>query len=225
MSESTFNTKRLITIRQHSPAARVFLRSPLLSDVHSLTERAHDPLNTEFLPWIRNPKTPITIESNTKQVKEWQDDTLKNGGWFLVVCLLPEVRKAVAPYDGEPSEDAWATIGDTGLGPLKLEKSAETGILINSGPILRGKGYAVEALNVVFGLGFDYVKLDKIVLGTHKDNVPMKTLLEKKFGLEAVWNEKRSDWGFTMTAELWAKRQAEKGEAKVVLDIEDLNER
>lgn len=224
-SES-FETKRLITVRSRLPTARIFLRSPLISDAHSLTERAHDPECTKFLPHISHPKNPITIESNERQVRNWQNDSLNGKGWFLVVDLLPEVKKTIAPYEGDPSKDAWASIGDTGLVPWNLaEKKGETGIMLNSGPLLRGHGYAVEALDLVFALGFDHLKLEKIELGTDKDNVPMQSLMEKRFGVKGVWREKQDDWSYTVTPEWWKKRQEEKGDGKVVIDVEDFAER
>ncbi len=64
------------------------------------------------------------------------------------------------------------------------KKKGETGIMLNSGPLLRGHGYAVEALDLVFALGFDHLKLEKIELGTDKDNVPMQSLMEKRFGVK-----------------------------------------
>ena len=224
-SES-IETKRLITVRSRLPTARIFLRSPLVSDAHSLTERAHDPECTAFLPHISHPKNPITIESNERQVRNWQDDSLNGKGWFLVVALLPEVKNTIAPYEGDPSKDAWASIGDTGLVPWNLaEKTGETGIMLNSGPLLRGQGYAVETLDLVFALGFDHLKLETVELQTDKDNVPMQSLMEKRFGVEAVWREKQGDWSYTVGPEWWKKRQETKGEARVVIDVEDLAER
>ncbi|KAF8174077.1 hypothetical protein BJ912DRAFT_858940 [Pholiota molesta] len=203
---STVPQPQLVTIRSRSPAARIFLRSPILSDSFSFTARAHDPLCTAFLPHIANPKNPITVASNEKQIQSWRAES-GVGGYFLSI------------------NDVWQTIGDTGLGPLDLTaKTGETGLMLNSGPITRRKGYAVETLDMIFAFGFDHLGLERIKFGTHEDNVAMRGLLEKKFGIPARWKEESKDWAFEVTPQWWKTRQDAAGESRVVVDVEPLDE-
>ncbi|KAF9485104.1 hypothetical protein BDN70DRAFT_871810 [Pholiota conissans] len=219
---------RLVTIHSRSPSARIYLRSPVLSDSFSYTARAHDPLCTAYLPHIASPKSPITVASNEKNIERWRGESGVSG-YFLSICLLPEVRKAQAaagllPEEGE-KDDTWHTIGDTGLGPLDLAaKTGETGLMLNSGPITRGQGYAVETLDMIFAFGFDNLGLERMNLATHKDNAPMRGVLEKKFGIPAQWQEKSNDWAFDVTPEWWKARQEAAGEARIIVDVEDLVE-
>jgi RimJ/RimL family protein N-acetyltransferase len=226
---STVPQPQLVTIRSRSPAARIFLRSPILSDSFSFTARAHDPLCTAFLPHIANPKNPITVASNEKQIQSWRAES-GVGGYFLSIIWLPEVRNEQAaaglvPKEGEEENDIWQTIGDTGLGPLDLTaKTGETGLMLNSGPMTRRKGYAVETLDMIFAFGFDHLGLERIKFGTHEDNVAMHGLLEKKFGIPARWKEESKDWAFEVTPQWWKTRQDAAGESRVVVDVEPLDE-
>jgi len=43
----------------------------------------------------------------------------------------------------------------------------EAGIILDDSPAIRGKGYAVEALNMVFEYGFDVLGLDEIRIRNH----------------------------------------------------------
>ncbi|KAF9528432.1 GNAT domain-containing protein, partial [Crepidotus variabilis] len=210
-------TPRLVTLRSRLPSARIFLRSPKKTDSYSLTCRAHDPECTKYLPWIANPKTPITVESNERQIKNWRASSFVKEIFFCIVLL----DKTEAKQD--PSQDRLATIGETGLAPLDLDKkTAEVGVMLASGAI-RGKGYAVEALDMCFAYGFDVLGLGSIYVNTDRDNEPMKGLMEKKFGVEAVWREKQLDWSFATDRKWWDQRQAEKGEQKMIVDdkVED----
>lgn len=202
---------RLITIRSRSPRARIILRSPKYSDVPSLTHRGNDPLCTLYIPFLRSLQGKITNESNQKQVQKWRAESgIK--AFFLVIVLLPE-------KSDDNSEDA--TIGDTGLTPFDLtKKTSECGIMLNSGPSIRGKGYAVEALDMNFAYGFDHLGLETIHFETVDENAPMRGLFEKKLGLLGQWREEEKDWKYVATKDWWLKRQ-EAAEERVVVDVEE----
>lgn len=208
---------RLVTIRSQSPKARVLLRSPVITDAPSLTARGNDPQCILYLPHLqRTPENKITVESNEKQIKAWRAESGIDG-FFLVVVLLPE-------HGGKTGVDTSneATIGDTGLGPLNFStKTGECGIMLNSGSSVRGKGFAVEVLDMNFAFAFDHLGLEKINFGTHRDNVPMRSLLEKKFGLPAQWREKQGDWTFEATKDWWVRRMEAAGDERVLVDVEE----
>ncbi|PPQ66535.1 hypothetical protein CVT26_009508 [Gymnopilus dilepis] len=203
---------RLITIRSLSPRARIILRSPKYSDVPSLTRRGNDPLCTRYVPGLRALQGKITNETNHKQVQRWRAESgIK--AFFLVVVLLPE-------KESDDTEDA--TIGDTGLTPFDLtKKTAECGIMLNSGPSIRGKGYAVEALEMNFAFGFDHLKLETIYFDTLDENAAMRGLLEKRFRLSGQWNDEDKDWRYVATKEWWLERQTAAGEGRVEIEVEE----
>lgn len=122
----------------------------------------------------------------------------------------------------DPSQDPLGTIGESGFWPIDSErKMGEMGVMLNSGEI-RGKGYAVEALDMCFAYGFDNLGLETINLGTDRDNEPMKQLMVKKFELTPVFRENEKDWSFNADKAWWDQRQEGKS-VKIVVDdtVED----
>ncbi|OKL63818.1 hypothetical protein UA08_00415 [Talaromyces atroroseus] len=61
------------------------------------------------------------------------------------------------------------------------ERAGAAGVMIQ--PFARGKGYAYEALRMVFAYGLRELGLTEVWVGTHSKNVPMRKLMENKFGL------------------------------------------
>lgn len=85
----------------------------------------------------------------------------------------------------------------------QAERAGAAGVMLQ--PFARGKGYAYEALRVVFDYGIRELGLLEIRVGSHSGNLPMKGLMEKKFGLQAeqsvdqfgndlLWIVKREEW-------------------------------
>ncbi|CAA7264286.1 unnamed protein product [Cyclocybe aegerita] len=206
---------KFITLRSQSPSARILLRTPIRTDAYSLVCRVQDPECTTYLPHLRFPKNPITIQSNEKQIELWRNASGITEQ-FLVVVLLPE-RPA------EDGLDPVATVGDTGLAPLNIAAgTAECGIMLNSGPDMRGKGIAVEALAMQFAYGFEHLGLEIISFHTSKDNVPRRGLLEKKFGLEARCREEEGDWELVATKSWWNERQHAAGpDRQMVVSVDE----
>ncbi|KAJ5159628.1 uncharacterized protein N7482_006632 [Penicillium canariense] len=89
----------------------------------------------------------------------------------------------------------------------QAERAGAAGVMLQ--PLWRGKGYAYEALRVVFEYGIRELGLVEIHVGSHSGNLPMKSLMEKKFGLQPevkaeelvdqfgndlLWIVKREEW-------------------------------
>ncbi|KGO67760.1 Acyl-CoA N-acyltransferase [Penicillium italicum] len=66
-------------------------------------------------------------------------------------------------------------------------RAGAAGVILE--PFARGKGHAYEALRVVFDYGLYELGLVEIRVGSHSRNVPMKMLMEQKFGLEVEGND------------------------------------
>ena len=56
----------------------------------------------------------------------------------------------------------------------------EAGIMLDDSPAVRGKGYAVEALYMVFEYGFEILGLDEIRVRTLEENAAMRGVMERK---------------------------------------------
>ena len=65
--------------------------------------------------------------------------------------------------------------------------------MLNDSPAIRGKGYAVEALNMVFEYGLDMLGLDEIRVQTMEANAAMRGIMERKFGFDKIMNLIKSD--------------------------------
>lgn len=89
----------------------------------------------------------------------------------------------------------------------QAERAGAAGVMLQ--PLGRRKGYAYEALRVVFDYGIRELGLVEIRVGSHLGNLPMKGLMEKKFGLrpevraeesvdqfgnDLLWTVKREEW-------------------------------
>ncbi|PYH92398.1 acyl-CoA N-acyltransferase, partial [Aspergillus ellipticus CBS 707.79] len=62
-------------------------------------------------------------------------------------------------------------------------RAGAAGVMIQ--PFARGKGYAYEALRLVFEYGLRELGLVEIRVGSHSGNLPMRGLMEGRFGLVA----------------------------------------
>lgn len=66
-------------------------------------------------------------------------------------------------------------------------RAGAAGIVLQ--PFARGKGFAYEALKLVFEYGLCELGLAEIRIGSYSENMPMRMLMEKKFGLVAETSE------------------------------------
>ncbi|PWY81745.1 hypothetical protein BO94DRAFT_470252 [Aspergillus sclerotioniger CBS 115572] len=62
------------------------------------------------------------------------------------------------------------------------ERAGAAGVILQ--PFARGNGYAYEALRLVFEYGLHELGLVEIRVGSHSGNLPMRGLMEKRFGLQ-----------------------------------------
>lgn len=86
-----------------------------------------------------------------------------------------------------------AVIGIAGLGWIGAIEGDQTdgdhsragaaGVILE--PDAREKGYAYEALRMVFDYGLYELGLVEVRVGSHSQNLPMKMLMERKFGFQA----------------------------------------
>ncbi|KAF8815101.1 hypothetical protein BYT27DRAFT_7199576 [Phlegmacium glaucopus] len=220
--ESPKHQPGLITIRSHFPRSRILLRSPITSDAYSFVARVQDPLCTIYLPHLRSPKVPITLASNESQIAAWRAESLIQS-LILAVVLLPDTRGVEKDETIEKNSDT-ATIGETGFGSIDYaNKTADCGIMLNSSPEIRGKGYAMETLEMMFAYGFDHLNLETVEFGTHRDNIPMRSLLEKKFEIPAKWREDRNDWVFNATKDWWNSYESylDSSGEKISVEVEE----
>lgn len=173
------------------------LRIPTTLDVAAIVEVLQNKANSEFDKSISD-ATPEELESIARR-------------WTIVNEPLTHVNFLVQ-HNGQ-------VLGIAGLGwigPVNsdgatatchAERASAAGVMLQ--PFGRGKGYAYEALRVVFDYGLRELGLVEIRVGSHLGNLPMKGLMEKKFGLqpeasaeEAVdqfgndllWIVKRDEW-------------------------------
>lgn len=156
---------------------RLQLRNLIASDAQNMVERFTTPSIQKALniPAGRS----YILENRLAKVTEWQKTALISN------LMLAIVRRS----DGQ-------VIGQADFGSLDLDnKVGEAGIVLDDKEEIRGKGYAVEALTALFGYGFDSIGLDTIMVGTGDGNLPMRGVMEMKFG--AVGERKQDqdgDW-------------------------------
>lgn len=174
-----------------SPTGRLQLRSPELSDAPNILARIRDPQCVAYLPHLRS--GTFTLEGTTSQIASWRASASVTDLFLVIVRLDDEQQQK-------------EVIGDGGFESLDLAtRTGESGVMLNSGPDVRGKGYAVEALEATFQYGFTRLGLEKIVLRTLRANVAMGKLLEKHFrlvpeyreveaGTEAVFTMRKDDY-------------------------------
>lgn len=165
-------------------------------------------------PSIRNipglgidPSSEFTQEALLKMIEEW-----------LAASLVNSLSLAVIRVDDE------RFMGQVDFGKLDLAaKTAVVGIVLRDDDETRGKGYAVEALTALFDYGFNKLSLETITLGTAEGNVPMRGLLEKKFGLvgkleplaEGAETANRGDFDYVLSSTDWPQSRAKAWDIRV----------
>ena len=170
---------------------RLSLRSPTLSDAPSLLARAQNPSCVSYIPGLRYGKP--TLAKYEALISSWQLQSIQLKSRFLIIVLAAT---------GE-------AIGDTGFESLRGiqgygdkvssngEESGlqigEAGIMLDDSPAVRGKGCAVEALNMVLQYGFDVLGLDEIRVRTMEANLAMRGIMERKFAFDRITNLVKSD--------------------------------
>ncbi|TEB28668.1 acyl-CoA N-acyltransferase [Coprinellus micaceus] len=202
MSSPSLSPK-LVTLTSTSPTSRVYLRSPTPSDAENLFARAKDPKCNTYVPFLQS--DACTLESTHRSIARWRTNSYISS---LVVVIVNKATNAV--------------IGDTGFQGIDFEKkTGELGIMIDSDPAIRGNGYAIEILDILFSYGFHekYLGLEKVVFFTSGDNVPMREVLKRKLGLEERYREEEQDWEYVADKAWWTMRREGGVVAGVVEEI------
>jgi len=169
-----------------SPGGRLRLRTPEISDAANLHARVADKRNVAYLPHL------LALEQEVSNVEKWiarmREGTFKGENAYFVVELLEDNR----------------VIGEGGLGSIDIEKRSGEGGIMLEWQATR-KGYAAEALNGMFWHAFTQLGLETVTLGTLEINEPMRSLLEKKFGLVPEIRDAKvgRECQFTMRKEDW----------------------
>lgn len=129
------------------------------------------PIKFEDLPlrskWLNDPETNKYLGSRTRKGtslafhKKWFEKYLKDKKKKIFMILCDNER-----------------IGQVGLVDInKLDKNAHLYIVIGE-KNFRGKGVGREAMDFIINYGFNKLKLHKILLEVHADNIPAVKLYE-----------------------------------------------
>lgn len=157
------------TLELKSKNTPLSLRLPTPNDVPILLDILGNKANSEFDKSI----SEATAEDLESIAKKW-----------TVTSDPPTYRNFLIWHEGNP-------VGVTGLGwigPCNKDQSEDgsragaAGVMVQ--PSARGKGCAYEALCMVFDYGFRELGLQEIRVGSHSGNIPMRALMERKFGLK-----------------------------------------
>ncbi|KAF8978029.1 acyl-CoA N-acyltransferase [Cyathus striatus] len=194
---STETSPTLVKLSSTSPTSRVYLRSPHSTDAVNLFTRAKDPLCNTYVPFLQSDK--CTLEGTYSTIKQWRKES------YISSLILVIVNKA---------NDT--VIGDTGFQSLDFSTNfGELGIMIDSDPAIRGNGYAVEILDIMFSFAFNNLGLETVSFYTRGENIPMRTVLKKKFKLQEKFREEKGDWVYVADRYWWLNRR----ENGVIVDV------
>lgn len=196
------------TVRLESLIHPLVLRTPTPADASSLLRHFSDERNTRYDLSVRRLDSPAAI---TMLIKKWSTISAPLTGLNVVVEIQGEV------------------VGAGGLGWIGFDKSlhrqrqgkgklkdvllvGHAGIMLDTK--VRGKGYAVAALGMVIDYGFRVLGLDECRIAATDDNLALRGLMDKKFGLVARRVAKdifNNEWVWTVGREDWADGEESKG--------------
>lgn len=188
------------TVKLESLIYPLVLRTPTSADAPSLLRHFSDERNTQHDLSVRGLDNSAAI---AKLIESWSTISTPLSGLNVVVEVEGEV------------------VGVGGLGWIGLDKAAQregqgegegkeaplvgdVGIMLDTK--VRGQGYAVAALGMVIDYGFGVLGLDECRIAATDENMAMRGLMEKRFGLvgkriekdqfenEWVWTVGRKDW-------------------------------
>ncbi|KAJ6093340.1 Acyl-CoA N-acyltransferase [Penicillium sp. IBT 16267x] len=158
------------TLELKSKNIPLSLRIPTSNDITALLDILGNKANSEFDKSI----SEATAEDLELIAKRW-----------TVVSDPPTYRNFLIWHGEKP-------IGIAGLGwigPCSKDqpeddgsRAGAAGVIVQ--PSARGQGCAYEALCMVFDYGFRELGLQEIRVGSYSGNLPMRALMERKFGLE-----------------------------------------
>ncbi|KAJ5593948.1 Acyl-CoA N-acyltransferase [Penicillium hispanicum] len=153
-----------------SLSTELCLRIPSTDDIPALLDILGNKANSEFDKSVAE----SSIEELEGIARRWttisQPPTHAN---FLIWHRETPVGIAGLGWIGPCNKDQ---------DPSDASLAGAAGVMLQ--PVARGKGYAHEALRMVFSYGFRELQLVEIRVGSHSGNLPMKMVMERKFGLE-----------------------------------------
>lgn len=177
------------------------LRTPTPADAPSLLRFFSDERNTRHDRSVRGFNTPAAISMLIER-------------WSTILAPLSGLNVVVEEY-GE-------IVGVGGLGWIGFDKPVQykgqardekmkvllvgyAGIMLDTK--VRGKGYATAALGMLIDYGFRVLGLDECRIATADDNLAMRGLMDKRFGIVGRRTEKdlfENEWVWTVGREEWA---------------------
>lgn len=181
---------KLVVITDPSPASRLHLRSVIPSDAPSMLARVRDPLCVQYIPPLQSPAKPITLESVTNRIAAWRAESSVKSLYMSIVL-------------GHPGADDARVIGEGGVNGIDLgSKTADCGIMLDSAPDIRGRGYGTEAMRVIISYAFEGLGMEYVELGTMHENGGMRGVMDglgikgemRKVEDDMVYRIGREDW-------------------------------
>ncbi|KAJ6011435.1 Acyl-CoA N-acyltransferase [Penicillium sp. IBT 35674x] len=157
------------TLELKSKNTPLSLRIPTLNDIPALLDLLGNKANSEFDKSI----SELTTKDLESIAQRWtivsDPPTYRN---FLICLEDKSIGIAGLGWIGPCNKDQ----------PEDGSRAGAAGVMVQ--PSARGKGYAYEALRMVFDYGFCELGLQEIRVGSHSGNVPMRALMEQKLGLK-----------------------------------------
>lgn len=170
-----------VDFKLHSNLTDLSLRLPRKEDVPHILDILQNKANSEYDKSISD----ASVDELQGVARKWT--TLSHPQLTYLNFLIWHPTHQDGPI---------GIVGLGWIGPvnenLNQTESANTsqagaaGVMIQ--PFARGKGYAYEALQMVFDYGLRELGLVEIHVSSHSENTPMKRLMEQKFGLKAERN-------------------------------------
>lgn len=187
------------------------LRLPTVGDVPTLAAILGNPANSE----LDGSVSDLDHAQLEEIARRWTN--LSEPLTHLNFLIMKErVAKAENVGGGEHDPEAIGITGLGWIGPADENESSPDSNQVKAGavgvmlePCARGNGYAHETLRMVIDYGLRELGLAEIRVGTNSRNVPMKTLMMRKFGLgplanptgevdkfgnDLLWKIKQADW-------------------------------
>jgi RimJ/RimL family protein N-acetyltransferase len=138
--------------------SRLLLRSPTLADAPSLRARAQNPFCVSHIAGLRYSKP--TLAGYESLISAWQTQSAQLKSRFLIV-VLASTGESIGDTGFESLHPTIHGYGDKVANGESGLQISEAGIMLDDSPAIRGQGYAIEALNMVFEYGFDVLSLDE----------------------------------------------------------------
>lgn len=201
------------TIKPTSRTHSLILRTPTSNDAPALVRHFSDKRNTKHDLSVHGLDNAVAVAA---LIEQWRTVSSSLKGFNLVVEVEGELVGVggfgwIGVVKGDEEEEEKEEEGKKET--RKGERIGDAGIMLDTR--VRGKGYAVEALRITMDYGFRMLDLDACRLAATDENLAMKGLMEKRFGLEGKRVEKDrfgNDWVWTLRRKEWEEWEEWQGE-------------